>query len=205
MAEKDTSPKQVQGNKRFILPAMISTCVISVIGLFTLGYVNLSTPAPVPDDIHAIMAKVKEKAKANAEAAAKEVAEDVLDNAMALPNGTFDFAKYRYYSFPLPYVVNLAGNSGTMTVEISLATFSGAISGEKHIEDLETWNPKMRSAIYFALSDIALDDVDTVEKRRTLEARLLEDVRAALHQQSPDDLVPLTHLYFTKFVLSGAL
>ena len=48
-------------------------------------------------------------------------------------DGTFDFAQYRYFSFPLPFVVNFANGEGMMTVEIAIATYETTLRCERLI------------------------------------------------------------------------
>ena len=84
-------------------------------------------------------------------------------------DGTFDFAQYRYFSFPLPFVVNFADGNGMMTVEIALATYETTLRGERLIEKMTTFAPKLRSAINLALAEQVHADVNTVAKRKTLE------------------------------------
>ncbi len=111
-----------------------------------------------------------QKAKAKTETDKADNSEDaepgIPNNASLLPDGTFDFAKYSYYSFPLPFVSNLASGKGMITAEIAIATYGGTMASEKVMKQLETFNPKIRSAINLKLSDQKLSDVDTVEKRR---------------------------------------
>ncbi len=94
---------------------MVGGGISVVLTLFTIGYLTLTTPEPVPDDIYTIMQKAKAKTEAD-KAGNSEDAETALpDNATLLPDGTFDFAKYSYYSFPLPFVSNLASGKGMLT------------------------------------------------------------------------------------------
>ena len=128
----------------------------------------------------------------------------VPDNATLLPDGTFDFAKYSYYSFPLPFVSNLASGKGMLTAEVALATYGNTLASEKVMKQLEIFNPKIRSAINLKLSDQKLSDVDTVDKRNKLAKALLQDVRILVDGPDMDGPSAITDFHFTKLVISGA-
>ena len=126
---------------------MIGGGVSVVLSLFAIGYLTLTTPETVPDDIYTIMQKAKAKTKADTAGNSEDTETAVSDDAAMLPDGTFDFAKYSYYSFPLPFVSNLASGKGMITTEIAIATYGGTMASEKVMKQLETFNPKIRSAI----------------------------------------------------------
>jgi flagellar basal body-associated protein FliL len=203
MAEGETKPS---GIKRFMLPAIIAGLVTVVLGLFVLGYTSLTVPDPIPDDIHSLMAKAKQDAKDKA-AAANNNGEtgDIADNADMLPDGTFDFAKFRYFTFPLPFVTNLTNGSGTLTTEIAVATYATTFKGERTINQLETFKPKLRSKINLILSDQGIDTIDSPAKRNALEAKLLAAVREVIDGKAPTEPSAITDLHFIKFVISGSL
>jgi len=203
MAEGETKPS---GIKRFMLPAIIAGLVTVVLGLFVLGYTSLTVPDPIPDDIHSLMAKAKQDAKDKA-AAANNNGEtgDIPDNADMLPDGTFDFAKFRYFTFPLPFVTNLTNGSGTLTTEIAVATYATTFKGERTINQLETFKPKLRSKINLILSDQGIDTIDSPAKRSALEAKLLAAVREVIDGKAPTEPSAITDLHFIKFVISGSL
>jgi flagellar basal body-associated protein FliL len=203
MAEGEAKPR---GIKRFMLPAIIAGLVTLVLGLFVLGYTSLTVPDPIPDDIHSLMAKAKQDAKDKA-AAANNNGEtgDKPDNADMLPDGTFDFAKFRYFTFPLPFVTNLTNGSGTLTTEIAVATYATTFKGERTINQLETFKPKLRSKINLILSDQGIDTIDSPAKRNALEAKLLAAVREVIDGKAPTEPSAITDLHFIKFVISGSL
>ena len=180
---------------------MIGSGVSIVLALFTIGYLTLTTPEPVPDDIYTIMQKAKAKADKAGENEDAETA--ISDDPALLPDGTFDFSKYSYYSFPLPFVSNLASGKGMITAEIAIATYGGTIASEKVMKQLETFNPKIRSAIILKLSDQNLGDVDTVEKRSKLAKKLLQEVRIVVDGPVMNEPSAITDFHFTKFVISG--
>ncbi len=202
MAEGETKPS---GIKRFMLPAIIAGLVTVVLGLFVLGYTSLTVPDPIPDDIHSLMAKAKQDAKDKAAAANNGETGDIPDNADMLPDGTFDFAKFRYFTFPLPFVTNLTNGSGTLTTEIAVATYATTFKGERTIEQLETFKPKLRSKINLILSDQGSDTIDSPAKRNALEAKLLAAVREVIDGKAPTEPSAITDLHFIKFVISGSL
>jgi len=203
MAEGETKPS---GIKRFMLPAIIAGLVTVVLGLFVLGYTSLTVPDPIPDDIHSLMAKAKQDAKDKAAAANNNgETSDIADNADMLPDGTFDFAKFRYFTFPLPFVTNLTNGSGTLTTEIAVATYATTFKAERTINQLETFKPKLRSKINLILSDQGIDTIDSPAKRNALEAKLLAAVREVIDGKAPTEPSAITDLHFIKFVISGSL
>ena len=203
MAEGETKPS---GIKRFMLPAIIAGLVTVVLGLFVLGYTSLTVPDPIPDDIHSLMAKAKQDAKDKAAAANNnDETGDIPDNADMLPDGTFDFAKFRYFTFPLPFVTNLTNGSGTLTTEIAVATYATTFKGERTINQLETFKPKLRSKINLILSDQGIDTIDSPAKRSALEAKLLAAVREVIDGKASTEPSAITDLHFIKFVISGSL
>ena len=206
MADHSDSSSSSRQPHRLFLSLMIGGGISVVLALFAIGYLTLTTPEPVPDDIHTIMQKAKAKAEAEADKAGNsEDAESVVpDNAALLPDGTFDFAKYHYYSFPLPFVSNLASGKGMLTAEVAIATYGNTLAGEKVMKQLETFNPKIRSAINLKLSDQKLSDVDTVDKRNKLAKALLQDVKILLDGPDMDGPSAITDFHFIKFVISGA-
>ena len=206
MAENSFSSLSSRQPHRLFLPLMIGGGVSVVLTLFAIGYLILTTPEPVPDDIYTIMQKAKTKTEADKadKADTSEDAETVIpDNATLLPDGTFDFAKYSYYSFPLPFVSNLASGKGMITAEIAIATYGATMASEKVMKQLETFNPKIRSEINLKLSDQALSDVDTVEKRSKLAKKLLQEVRIVVDGPVMKESSTITDFHFTKFVISG--
>jgi flagellar basal body-associated protein FliL len=186
------------------LSLMIGGCVSVVLSLFAIGYLTLTTPEPVPDDIYTIMQKAKAKAEADKAGNSEDAETAVPDNATLLPDGTLAFAKYSYYSFPLPFVSNLASGKGMLTAEVAIATYGNTLAGEKVIKQLETFNPKIRSAINLKLSDQKLSDVDTVDKRNKLAKALLQEVRILIDGPDMDGPSAITDFHFIKFVISGA-
>jgi len=189
-----------------MLPTIIAGLVTVVLGLFVLGYTSLTVPDPIPDDIHSLMAKAKQDAKDKA-TAANNTGEtgDIPANADLLPDGTFDFAKFRYFTFPLPFVTNLTNGSGTLTTEIAVATYATTFKGERTINQLETFKPKLRSKINLILSDQGIDTIDSPAKRNALEAKLLAAVREVIDGKAPTEPSAITDLHFIKFVISGSL
>ncbi|MEK9760936.1 MAG: flagellar basal body-associated FliL family protein, partial [Candidatus Puniceispirillum sp.] len=200
MAEGETKPR---GIKRFMLPVIIAGLVTLVLGLFVIGYTSLTVPDPIPDDIHSLMAKAKQDAKDKA-AAANNNGEtgDKPDNADLLPDGKFDFAKFRYFTFPLPFVTNLTNGSGTLTTEIAVATYATTFKGERTINQLETFKPKLRSKINLILSDQGIATIDSPAKRKALEAKLLAAVREVIDGTAPTEPSAITDLHFIKFVIT---
>jgi flagellar basal body-associated protein FliL len=202
MAGHSDSPSSPRRLHPLFLSLMIGGGVSVVLSLFAIGYLTLTTPEPVPDDIYTIMQKAKAEA---AKAGNSEDAETaVADKATLLPDGTFDFSKYSYYSFPLPFVSNLASGKGMLTAEVAIATYGNTLAGEKVMKQLETFNPKIRSAINLKLSDQKLSDVDTVDKRNKLAKALLQEVRILVDGPDMDGPSAITDFHFIKFVISGA-
>ena len=182
---------------------MIGGGVSAVLSLFAIGYLTMTTPEPVPDYIYTIMQKAKSKAEADKADNSEDAETAVADNSTLLPDGTFDFSKYSYYSFPLPFVSNLASGKGMITAEIAIATYGGTMASEKVMKQLETFNPKIRSAINLKLSDQNLNDVDTAEKRSRLAKKLLQEVRIVVDGPVMKESSTITDFHFTKFVISG--
>ena len=175
MADAELNPQQSGKLQRFKLPLIVILCITAVLGLFFIGYLTLTTPASPPEDINTITEKLK------AGADEKEMIDDgenvTTDQPTELADGQFDFDSYRYYSFPLPFVSNLASGKGMLTVEIAIATYGNTLSGEAILKKLEMFNPKMRSAINLRLAQQKLTDIDSVEKRKKLTDQLLNDIK----------------------------
>ena len=204
MADHSDSSSSSRQPHRLFLSLMIGCGISVVLALFAIGYLTLTTPEPVPDDIYTIMQKAKAKAEANKAGNSEDAESVVPDNAALLPDGTFDFVKYRYYSFPLPFVSNLASGKGMLTAEVAIATYGNTLAGEKVMKQLETFNPKIRSAINLKLSDQKLSDVDTVDKRNKLAKALLQEVSILVDGPDMDGPSAITDFHFIKFVISGA-
>ena len=204
MAENSFSSSSSRQPHRLFLPLMIGGGVSVVLTLFAIGYLTLTTPEPVPDDIYTIMQKAKAKAEADKAGNSKDADTVIPENATLLPDGTFDFAKYSYYSFPLPFVSNLASGKGMLTVEVAVATYGNTLASEKVMKQLETFNPKIRSAINLKLSDQNLSDIDTVDKRNKLAKTLLQEVKLLVDGPNMDGPSAITDFHFVKFVISGA-
>jgi flagellar basal body-associated protein FliL len=204
MAENSFSSSSSRQPHRLFLPLMIGGGVSVVLTLFAIGYLTLTTPEPVPDDIYTIMQKAKAKAEADKAGNSEDAETAIPENATLLPDGTFDFAKYSYYSFPLPFVSNLASGKGMLTVEVAVATYGNTLASEKVMKQLETFNPKIRSAINLKLSDQNLSDIDTVDKRNKLAKTLLQEVKLLVDGPNMDGPSAITDFHFVKFVISGA-
>ena len=204
MAENSFSSSSSRQPHRLFLPLMIGGGVGVVLTLFAIGYLTLTTPEPVPDDIYTIMQKAKAKAEADKAGNSKDAETAIPENATLLPDGTFDFTKYSYYSFPLPFVSNLASGKGMLTVEVAVATYGNTLASEKVMKQLETFNPKIRSAINLKLSDQNLSDIDTVDKRNKLAKTLLQEVKLLVDGPNMDGPSAITDFHFVKFVISGA-
>jgi len=202
MAENEAEqlkPKRRLSLSRLFLPLLIGTTISVIIGFFVVGYISLTEPPPPVEDIHSLMnKKQQEKALAGADNATDNATEMVVNE-----DGTFDFAQYRYFSFPLPFVVNFADGNGMMTVEIAIATYETTLRGERLIEKLTTFTPKMRSAINLVLAEQVHADVNTVAKRNALESKLLAAIKPVIDGTKPERPSGITDLHFIKFVISG--
>ena len=204
MADTEINSQQQSGKlQRFMLPLIVVLSVAGVLGLFLIGYLILTSPERPPEDINAMIEEattgvVKEGAIDQA------VEGDVVEQTASAADGQFDFDSYRYYSFPLPFVSNLASGKGMLTVEIAIATFGNTLTGEAIIKKLETFNPKMRSAINLRLSEQKLTDIDSVEKRNKLSKKLLKDIKTIIDKPDIEQKSPITDLHFVKFVISEA-
>jgi len=202
MAENEAEqqkPKRRLSLSRLFLPLLIGTPISVIIGFFVVGYISLTEPPPPVEDIHSLMnKKQQETALAGADNATDNATEMVVNE-----DGTFDFAQYRYFSFPLPFVVNFADGNGMMTVEIAIATYETTLRGERLIEKLTTFTPKMRSAINLVLAEQVHADVNTVAKRNALESKLLAAIKPVIDGTKPERPSGITDLHFIKFVISG--
>ena len=206
MAENEA--EQQKPNRRLslsglFLPLLIGTTISVIIGFFVVGYISLTEPPAPVEDIHSLLnKKQQETALAEADNATDNITEDA--NEMVVnEDGTFDFAQYRYFSFPLPFVVNFADGNGMMTVEIAIATYETTLRGERLIEKLTTFTPKMRSAINLVLAEQIHADVNTVAKRNTLETKLLATIKLVIDGTEPESPSGITDLHLIKFVISG--
>ncbi len=203
MDDEELSPRQSGKLQRFLLPLTIIGCVTIVLTLFAVGYFTLTTPETPPEDIKTIMGKVT--AEPNEKTTSDEAVEDVeIEQPTQLSDGQFDFDRHRYYSFPLPFVSNLASGKGMLTVEIAIATFGNTLTGEAIIKELESFNPKIRSAINLRLAQQKLADIDSVEKRKKLTALLLDDIKLIVDKPNAKQPSPITDVHFVKFVISEA-
>ena len=133
-------------------------------------------------------------------------AEEITDNSTEMTvgeDGVFDFAEYRYFSFPLPFVVNFADDNGMVTVEIAIATYATTFRGEQLIEKLTSFTPKMRSAINYIMAEQVYENLDTVAKREALEKELLDGIRLVIDGANPEEPTAITDLHFTKIIITG--
>ena len=214
----DQTAEITSPHHRFILPAIILGCVIVVLCLFFLGYKSLTEPETPPENIQSILAKSREAAKEE-ELIQPEEPIEVPENATLRDDGTFDFAKFRYFTFPLPFVINLENASGTLTAEVALATYATTLPGEQMIEQLQSLIPKMRSKINLIVSDHGAEELDSVLKRKVLSNKLLKAVRDIAEPREPaeskeiednkDNVEPeesyiITDFHFIKFVITRA-
>ena len=201
MAENEVEqqkPKRLSLSRLF-LPLLIGTTISVIIGVFFVGYISLTEPPAPVEDIHSLInKKQQEKALAGADNATDNATEMVVNE-----DGTFDFAQYRYFSFPLPFVVNFADGNGMITVEIAIATYETTLRGERLIEKLTTFTPKMRSAINLVLAEQVHADVNTVAKRNALESKLLAAIKPVIYGTQQERPSGITDLHFIKFVISG--
>ena len=188
--------------QRFLLPLTILGGVTIVLTLFAVGYLTLTTP-DTPEDIETIIGKVT--AEPNEKTGSDEAVEDdEKDQTTQLNDGQFDFDKHRYYSFPLPFVSNLASGKGMLTIEIAIATYGNTLTGEAIIKKLESFNPKIRSAINLRLAQQKLSDIDSVEKRKKLTSQLLTDIKLIVDERDTKKPSAITDVHFVKFVISEA-
>lgn len=192
-------PKKRLSLSGLFLPLLIGATISIIVVFFVVGYVSLTEPPPPPEDIHSLMNKKQQEDAATPADNSTENAPEMVVNE----DGTFDFAQYRYFSFPLPFVVNFADGNGMMTVEIAIATYETTLRGEQLIEKLTTFTPKMRSAINLVLAEQIHDAVNTVAKRKALEKRLLATIKPVIDGTNPERPSGITDLYFTKFVISN--
>lgn len=192
-------PKKRLSLSGLFLPLLIGATISIIVVFFVVGYISLTEPPPPPEDIHSLMNKKQQEDTATPADNSTENAQEMVVNE----DGTFDFAQYRYFSFPLPFVVNFADGNGMMTVEIAIATYETTLRGEQLIEKLTTFTPKMRSAINLVLAEQIHDAVNTVAKRKALEKRLLATIKPVIDGTNPERPSGITDLYFTKFVISN--
>ena len=192
-------PKKRLSLSGLFLPLLIGATISIIVVFFVVGYISLTEPPSPPEDMHSLMnEKQREDAATLADNNTENAPEMVVNE-----DGTFDFAQYRYFSFPLPFVVNFADGNGMMTVEIAIATHETTLRGEQLIEKLTTFTPKMRSAINFVLAEQVHDAVNAVAKRKALEKRLIATIKTVIDGTNPERPSGITDLYFTKFVISN--
>ena len=192
-------PKKHFSISKLLLPLLIGATITVIIGFFVVGYLSLTEPLAPPEDTHNLMgAGQQQAASAEADGTTDDAAEMVMNE-----DGTFDFAQYRYFSFPLPFVVNFANGEGMMTLEIAIATYETTLRGERLIEKLTTFAPKMRSTINLVLSEQVYADVNTVVKRKVLQNKLLAAIRPVIDGTNPEKPSGITDLHFIKFVITG--
>ena len=202
MDDAELSPQQTGKLQRFLLPLTIIGCVTIVLTLFAVAYLTLTTPE-TPEDIKTIIGKVT--AEPSEETSSDEAVEDnETEQPTQLSDGQFDFDRHRYYRFPLPFVSNLASGKGMLTVEIAIATFGNTLTGEAIIKKLESFNPKIRSAINLRLAQQKLTDIDNVEKRKKLTSKLLDEIRLIVDKPNTKQPSAITDVHFVKFVISEA-
>ncbi len=203
MEDAELSPPQSGKLQRFFLPLIILGCVTIVLTLFAVGYLTLTTPETPPEDINTIIGKVT--AEPNEQTTSDEAVEDgETEQTTQLSDGQFDFDRHRYYSFPLPFVSNLASGKGMLTVEIAIATYGNTLTGEAIIKELESFNPKIRSAINLRLAQQKLADIDSVKKRKKLTSLLLDDIQQIVDKPNIKQPSAITDVHFVKFVISEA-
>ena len=203
MDDAKPSPKQSGMLQRFLLPFIIVGCVSIVLALFAVGYFLLTTPETPTEDIQAVIGRIttEPNEKANSD---NTVADDEANQNTQSSDGQFDFDRHRYYSFPLPFVSNLSSGKGMLTVEIAIATYGNTLTGEAIIKDLESFNPKIRSAINLRLAQQKLANIDSVEKRKKLASQLLDDIRLIVDKPNASEPSAVTDVHFVKFVISEA-
>ena len=202
MAENEAEqqkPKRQLSISKLFLPLLIIATISVIIGIFVVGYLSLTEPQAPPEDTHKLMVAAQQQAASSELDGTTDDATEMVMNE----DGTFDFAQYRYFSFPLPFVVNFANGEGMMTLEIAIATYETTLRGERLIEKLTTFAPKMRSTINLALSEQVYSDVNTVVKRKALQSKLLAAIRSVIDGTQPEKPSGITDLHFTKFVISG--
>ena len=203
MDDVELNPKQSGLLQRFMLPLTILGCVTVVLTLFLVGYLTLSTPDIPTDDIKTVIGKAT--TDPNEDTSNDEAVDSgETEKPTELSDGQFDFDRHRYYSFPLPFVSNLASGKGMLTVEIAIATYGNTLTGEAIIKKLESFNPKIRSAINLRLAQQRLADIDSVEKRKKLTAQLLDDIRLIVEKLDTEQPSAITDVHFVKFVISEA-
>ena len=203
MDDAEHSSQQSRKLQRFLLPLIIMGCVSIVLTLFAVGYLTLTTPETPPEDIKTVIGTVT--AEPNKKTTSDEAVEDdETGQTTQLSDGQFDFDRHRYYSFPLPFVSNLASGKGMLTAEIAIATYGNTLTGEAIIKELESFNPKIRSAINLRLAQQKLADIDSVEKRKKLTTQLLDDIKLIVDKPNTKKPSAITDVHFVKFVISEA-
>ena len=197
-AEQQKPQKRLSLSGLF-LPLLIGATISITVGVFVIGYISLTEPPPTPEDMHSLLNEKQQEDAATPADNSTENAPEMVANE----DGTFDFAQYRYFSFPLPFVVNFADGNGMITLEIAIATYETTLRGEQLIEKLTTFTPKMRSAINLVLAEQVHDAVNAVAKRKALEKRLIATIKTVIDGTNPERPSGITDLYFTKFVISN--
>ena len=91
-----------------------------------------------------------------------------------------------------------------LTVEIAIATYGNTLTGEAIIKELESFNPKIRSAINLRLAQQKLADIDSVKKRNKLTSQLLNDIRLIVDEPNTEKPSAVTDVHFVKFVITEA-
>lgn len=186
--------------KRFAIPALVSAIVLLVFTIFFVGGKVLTEPEAQVNLLANALNEAKQGLQEKADGPDK--APETPKEATILPDGTFDFFKYQYYSFPLPFVANLRDGKATFTAEIAIATYGSTFVREKTLEQIETFNPKLRSKINLMLSDLTSNEVSSVANRKALEVRLFDEICNILFGSKIPTPNPVRAAYLTKFVIS---
>ena len=201
MTKDEQNLEEIEENapsQRFLLPLIIGGSIIIIVGIFSLGFITLTTPAPLVEDVQKSIGKDEMAEGHGVEGSPEAEVNEVSGNE----GGAFNFDDYSYFTFPLPFVVNFPDGKGMLTLEIAVAIYAAPLRSEDLLEKLSTFMPKMRSAINLVLAEQVYENIDTVVERRVLEEQLLIEVRKIVEGEDYSEPSGISDLHLIKFVAS---
>lgn len=178
----------------------IGSVISGVLGLFYVGYSQLSTPPSAYDD--ELERRLAATGVLSDDEVEDEPVEDEPMNDAEQALLAFNIPRHEYYLFPLPFISNLKDSKKLVTLELAVSTYAPSGISETFIVGLMDLDPALRSAVLGHLLTKRADELETAAGRQELKSELRDVLNEVVTRDQTDEEAPkITEVHIQKLIV----